>query len=198
MSLYQTPPAALSIGGKLYPIDTDFRVWITFQKELSAKAADSKKAERLCAFMEHMGLPPCKESLDAMLAFYEAESQEKHIADSKNRAMSFDFEKDSEFIFSAFLGAYNIDLETALLHWWKFKALFKSLPDNCQFSRIMQYRTVDLKDVPKNQRRFYQEQKARYSLGESTPHRTEKDMRDYVKRRFEEAQKQTGKEVEHG
>lgn len=197
MSLYQSPPEALTICGRVYPIDTDFRVWMKFQQALTAKGTDREKAERLCAMMERMGLPPGQEALDAMLEFFTAASNEKQ-AGGKNRPMAYDFEKDSEFIYSAFLGAYQIDLETARLHWWKFKALFKSLPDNCQFSRIMQYRTVDLKDVPKNQRRFYQEQKARYSLGESTPHRTEKDMRDYVKRRFEEAQKQTGKEVEHG
>ena len=46
-----------------------------------------------------------------------------------------------------------------------------------------------MKDVPKSQKRFYQEQKARYSLGEKAVYRTEKDMRDYVKRRFAEAER---------
>lgn len=198
MSLYQKPPETLTINGKTFPIETDFRTWIAFQQAMSAKEPDREKAERLCALIESMGLPPGKESLDAMLDFYTAASTEKQVSGAKSRSTPFDFEKDSEFIFSAFLGAYQIDLETVRLHWWKFKALFKSLPEDCQFCKIMQYRTVNLKDVPKSQRRFYQEQKARYSLGDSAAHRTERDMRDYVKRRFEEAQRQAGKEAAHG
>lgn len=190
MSLYQTPPEALTVGGVEYPIDTYFRVWTKFQAAMTAKGTDSEKAERLCAFMERMGLPPGDEALEAMLDFFTAASTEKAVAGQKNRPTAFDFEKDSEYIYAAFMGSYGIDLTTARLHWWTFKALFKALPEDCEFCRIMRYRTVDLKSVPKEQRRFYQEQKARYSLGEKAAYRTEKDMRDYVKRRFEEAKRQ--------
>ena len=190
MSLYQTPPESLTVGGPEYPIDTDFRVWVKFQAAVTEKGTDGKKAERLCAFMEKMGLPPGEEALNAMLDFYTAASTEKAVAGQKNRPAAFDFEKDSEYIFAAFMGAYDIDLTTARLHWWTFKALFKALPEDCEFCRIMRYRTIDLKDVPKSQKRFYQEQKARYSLGEKAVYRTEKDMRDYVKRRFADAERQ--------
>lgn len=191
MNLYQTPPESLTVGGVEYPIDTDFRVWAEFQSAMTAKeGTDAEKAERLCALMGRMGIPPREESLNAMLDFFTAASTEKAVAGQKNRPAAFDFEKDSEYIYAAFMGAYGIDLTTARLHWWTFKALFKALPEDCEFCRIMHYRTVDLKSVPKEQRRFYQEQKARYSLKEKTVYRTEKDMRDYVKRRFEEAQNQ--------
>ena len=55
----------------------------------------------------------------------------------------------------------------------------------------MRYRTVDLKDVPKSQKQFYRQMKARYALpGAAGPaHRTEADMRGYVQRRFEDARK---------
>lgn len=189
MSLYQAPPGALTVGGLEYPIDTDFRVWVQFQAAMTGKGTDQEKAARLCAFMERLGLPPGEEALNAMLDFYTAASTENAVG-GKNRPAAFDFEKDSEYIYAAFRGAYGIDLTTAQLHWWTFKALFKALPEDCEFCRIMRYRTVELKDVPKGQKRFYQEQKARYSLGEKAVYRTEKDMRDYVKRRFEEAKRQ--------
>ena len=192
MSLYQAPPESLTIGGTEYPVDTDFRVWMKFQAAMT-RGTDREKAERLCALMERMGLPPGNPTLEAMLDFYTAESQEKAVAGQGKCPGAFDFEKDSEYIYAAFKGAYGIDLTEARLHWWTFKALFKALPEDCEFCRIMRYRTVDLKDVPKSQRRFYQEQKARYSLGAAARHQTEKDMRDYVKRRFEEAQRQAGK-----
>lgn len=188
MSLYQAPPETVTINGWEYPINTDFRVWVEFQSILTGN--EDGKAERLAGFMDRLGLPPSRESLDAMLIFYTAESKEKSVSTQRTRPMAFDFQQDSEYIFAAFMGAYGIDLTTAALHWWTFKALFKALPEDCEMCKIMRYRTIQLKDVPKDQRRFYAEQKARYSLGKQAKHQTEQDMRDYVKRRFEEAQRQ--------
>lgn len=193
MSLYHAPPETLCIDGRTYPVETDFRAWMEFHKVMTAKRTDEERAEDLCALMERMGLPPGEAALNAMLDFYTAESKEKNAAGTKDRPVCFDFEKDSEYIFSEFLRTYGIDLTTASIHWWKWKAMFKALPDDCPFCKIMQYRAINIKDVPKSQKRFYMEQKARYSLGAKTEYRTEKDMRDYVKRRFEEAQKQAEK-----
>lgn len=190
MSLYQAPPDTITVNGWEYPVDTDFRVWMEFQSIILSGGKEQERAERLAGFMDRLGLPSSKEALDAMLTFYTAESKEKSVAAQKSRPMAFDFQQDSEYIFAAFMGAYKIDLTTAEMHWWTFKALFKALPDDCELCKIMRYRTIDLKDVPKDQRRFYVEQKARYSLGKQAKHRTEQDMRDYVKRRFQEAKNQ--------
>lgn len=193
MSLYEAPPEALTIGGLEYPIDTDFRTWIGFQSVMMGGGTGREKAERLCAFLERLSLPPGDDAVSAVLDFFTAASSEKPTGAQKSRPAAYDFEKDSEYIYAAFKGAYDIDLDTARLHWWRFKALFKALPEDCELCKIMRYRTMDLKDVPKSQRRFYQEQKARYSLGEAVRHQTEQDMRAYVKRRFEEAQKEAEK-----
>ena len=197
MSLYQVPPDTITVGGREYPVETDFRVWVDFQSILTADGEEREKAERLARFMARLGLPPSKEALEAMLAFYTAESRERAVAARKDRPTAFDFQQDSEYIYAAVMGAYGIDLTAAALHWWRFKALFKALPDDCELCRIMRYRTVELKDVPKDQRRFYQEQKARYSLEKKAVHQTERDMREYVKRRFEEAQRQTEEQKRH-
>lgn len=200
MSLYQAPPKTLSIGGIEYPIETDFRLWVEFQSILAEPSEDGEKARKLLAIMERFGLPPSKETLSAMIDFYTAASTE-HTGTGSRKAAIFDFEKDSEFIYAAFRSAYRIDLTEEKIHWWRFKALFKALPDDCEFCKIMRYRAIDLKDVPKGQRKFYREMKARYALsGNATGYRTEQDMRDYIKSRYEEAQarlaqKQGGEDV---
>lgn len=188
MSLYQKPPESIIVSGVEYPIDTDFRVWVQFQGILLSDDTNDVKADKVCQLMGSMQIPTTKECLDSMLAFYAGASTENQTGSGGN-VRAYDFEKDSEYIFSAFLDSYGIDLTTEHLHWWRFKALFKSLPEDCQMCKIMMYRTVDLKKVPKEQRKFYQEMKARYSLKSAnyTGYRTEQEMKEYVKKRFAEA-----------
>lgn len=191
MSLYQKPPESINVSGVEYPVNTDFRVWVRFQGILLSDDTNDVKADKVCLLMESMNIPTTKECLDSMLAFYAGASTENQTGSGGN-VQAYDFERDSEYIFSAFLDSYGIDLTTERLHWWRFKALFKSLPEDCQMCKIMMYRTIDLKKVPKEQRKFYREMKARYSLksGNHTGYRTEQEMKDYVKKRFAEAKSQ--------
>ena len=71
-------------------------------------------------------------------------SKPKH----KGTQRAFDFLQDAEFIYAGFMQAYHIDLLDQLgkLHWWKFNALLKSLPQDTKFAEIVQIR---LRPVPK-------------------------------------------------
>lgn len=188
MSLYTEPPTTVNIDGEDYPINSDFREWIKFQAILLSDDPIDKKTIDICNFLSDMGLPATKDALDATLKFYAAASTENNTGGGKN-VQSFDFKADSEYIFSAFFETYGIDLTKESLHWWRFKALFKALPEECQFCKIMMYRTIDLKNVPKEQRKFYREMKERYALKSCnySYHRTEQEMKEYVKNRFAEA-----------
>lgn len=190
MSLYEELPKFVVVSGVEYPVNTDFRFWINFQNVFLSQDDINQKSKKISKIMKKIGLPITKESLDAMLGFYVGESIE-NASREKSNGQYFDFEKDSEYIFSAFLESYGIDLTTAQLHWWQFKALFKSLPEDCQMCKIMMYRAVDLKNVPAEQRKFYRDMKARYSLGNKENHKykTNQEMKDYVAKRFEETKK---------
>lgn len=188
MSLYTLPPETITVSGVEYPIETDFRYWVRFQCIFLSDDTSEKKSKRVCELMQSSGLPLTKESLDAMLVFYTGASTENKT-ESGGNIHAFDFEMDSEYIFSAFLDSYGIDLTTAKLHWWRFKALFKSLPEDCQMCKIMMYRTIDLKKVPKEQRKFYREMKQRYSLKSGkTGYMTKEEIIEYVRKRQAEAQ----------
>ena len=190
MSLYREPPETITVESVKYAVETDFRMWISFQSIMTGRAGDEEKAAQIYALMERLGLPASEAALEAMVDFFEGASADRAGA-GESRTPAFDFERDSAYIYSAFLAAYEIDLTTARLHWWKFKALFQALPDDCEICKIMRYRTVDLKDVPKSQKQFYRQMKARYALPGTAgaSHRTDEDMRGYVQRRFEDARK---------
>ena len=190
MSLFLQPPDTITASGIEYKIDTDFRAWVKFQGILLGGGTNDEKSEKICRFMAEIGLPQTKEALDVMLQFYAGASTENETGIGKN-VRSFDFEKDSEYIFSAFLESYSIDLTTEKLHWWRFRALFKSLPEDCQMCKIMMYRTIDIRKVPKEQQEFYREMKRRYSLkSDGVGYRTKEEVIEYHKKRRAEAKSQ--------
>lgn len=189
MNLYSTPPDTITVDGVEYQVETDFRFWVKFQGILLSDKTDEQRANEICKMMYDIGLPLCEGTLKAMLQFYiGASTDNTDNGENEKNIQSYDFEKDSEFIFSAFLDSYGIDLTTERLHWWRFKALFKSLPEDCQMCKIMVYRTIDIKKVPKEQRSFYSRMKQRYSLKPGSEYKTKEQMIEYVKKRQSEAQ----------
>ena len=78
----------------------------------------------------------------------------------------YSFEHDDDYIYSAFLTQYHIDLQDIeYLHWWKFKALLRTLSSDLEFSKIMEYRSVDIDaTMTKEQRDFYRRKKELYAL----------------------------------
>lgn len=84
--------------------------------------------------------------------------------ESKNNDKYFDFKQDWDYIYSAFMQQYKIDLNEEKLHWFKFISLFKGLSSETEFLKIIGYRSVDLNKVPKEQRKFYRKMKEKYAL----------------------------------
>lgn len=190
MTLYQPLPESLLIDGKEYRIETDFRVWIRFQNISTKSKNESEKMNHLIEFLSKLSLPFNQAACEAVLDFFMGVSCEKNTGRASSR-VTFDFEQDSEYIYSAFLTQYSIDLSIEQIHWWKFKALFKALGSDLEISKIMLYRGMDMKDVPKEQKKFYSEMKQRYTLkGDAERKMTTEEylmsMREHIRKRYEE------------
>ena len=182
---YDKPPESIMIDGVEYPINTDFRIWMKFYN-----AAQNR--EELEGFFEQLALPFSQSAANAVCDFY-AEPM-KYGAWKDTGEKVFDFDVDAPSIYSSFFSTYEIDLtEVEGLHWWKFISLLRSLPDDCEFKRIVHYRGVDMKDIPKGQKDFYLEQKARYSLegkeGPKTLEERNAEWKQRVQQMHREAQK---------
>ena len=60
---------------------------------------------------------------------------------------------------------YGVDLQDTPLHWWKFRAMFKSLRDDTEFRKIMGYRAVQItSSMTQSQKDFYTKMKQEYAL----------------------------------
>lgn len=167
---FEELPSAIRINDIDYLINTDFRIWLKFNKIVKCDKKYEEKLADLLQFFNELNLPTSfdlfEEIIDNLVKFYAGgETRTNKSVDVDDDKESFDFELDSAYIYASFLNEYNINLTVAKLHWWEFKALFQSLSTECIFSKIVQYRTINIKDVPKEQKEFYRKMKKLYSLG---------------------------------
>ena len=152
-------PEELLIDGVQYKIETDFTTIILLEQLLSDNTVPSSfKGEEMLNLIFPEEKPLLNDETAKQIewfyrcGFVENEKRKEAIAkrNQKSRRLNeqvYDFEFDAPYIFAAFMQCYHIDLTETSMHWWKFKALFDSLDRECQFVKIMGYRSVDLNQV---------------------------------------------------
>lgn len=165
-------PECVEIDGIEYKIRADFRISILF--EMMMQDEELSDEEKLLKALElYYPIIPdnVEEAIDKIKWFYRCG---KDIVKSNNKIHSesikiYDYEYDDDYIYSAFLNQYNIDLQDIKhLHWWKFKAMFKSLNEDTKIVKIMQYRSIDLSKIKdKEQNTYYRNMKKLYEIPRS-------------------------------
>lgn len=141
-------PDSATIGGKRYPIETDYRAAVEF--ELMTEAGVDDLAELLSPFYPY-GLPSDPTAAtEAALWFYRCgEDIPEQKEEGAKKPRSYSFEVDADVIFADFWRYYKIDLSRELVHWWAFRALLAGLPEESGYKQRVYYRTCDLKGLPK-------------------------------------------------
>lgn len=170
-------PTTVNVGGTDYPINSDFRTSILFEQ--MAVDTDIENDEKWRYLLEYYynGITVTDENIGGLveeaLKFYRCErgqlqSDNEGCKDSSTSSSDkiYDFDYDDMYIYSAFLQQYNIDLQDVeYLHWWKFKAMFNGLKEDCKFCKILEYRSVDLAEIKdEEQRKHYKNMKDIYKL----------------------------------
>lgn len=152
-----------------YEINTDFRQSIKF--ELLMQDTNIKEDEKPWLalniyYKENIDNP--EKQIEDIIWFYKGGREETlNQATKKSREKQiYSYKFDDNYIWSAFMQQYNIDLERIkYLHWWKFKALFENLNDNTKIVEIMGYRAMDLSKIKdKEQKKHYKKLKEIYAL----------------------------------
>lgn len=78
---------------------------------------------------------------------------------------AYSFSKDAGPIFAAFLRHYGLDLRTAKLHWWEFRALLEGLITH-SFRQRVGYRVSDLRGRDAGERAEILKYRALYAIEE--------------------------------
>lgn len=153
-------PTTISVNGKEYEISSDFRTFVLFEMLLNDN--DISDEEKLVEIINLIFVDDPPEEItdsvfDSIIEFYRCGNPELKRKSAKRRKSPkkiYDFEYDDAYIYAAFLSAYSIDLnDTPYLHWWKFRALFESLPSDCEIVKIMGYRSIDISTIKDNSER---------------------------------------------
>lgn len=153
-------------------IRTDFRESIKFELLMQDKTINDEKKIRMILNLYYYRpnqITDIKKALEEIIWFYKGGDQKEknNEGQEENRKKQiYSYEFDAEYIYSAFMQQYKIDLNSIkYLHWWKFRSLFANLSEDVLFSKIMKYRVVRLKDIKdKETRNFYKKMKRLYAL----------------------------------
>ncbi len=165
-------PETVEIEGKVYPIETNFRTFVLFEMMMQEpELSDTEKAMRGLELVYPKVPDNLTAAVDGLLWFYSCgkrwrEKKAGSTEEPSGTQMVYSFEYDDDYIYSAFLTQYHMDLQDVeYLHWWKFKALLRTLSSDLEFSKIMEYRSIDISSgMTKEQRDFYRRKKELYAL----------------------------------
>lgn len=159
-------PETVYIGSLKYKINSDFRTCLLFEELIKNDnlSKEDKIYITIKLFFDNQYIDDFEKALDKIMWFYSCGRETKKVEDGGYKPI-FSFEDDDIFVYAAFREVYNIDLTFEKLHWWKFKALFESIPDDVQLSKIMSYRAIKInKDMTESEKKFYRNMKKLYAL----------------------------------
>ena len=179
-------PTEVEINGEKYEIRSDFRTSILFELLMFDEEVPEEIKYFQALNLYFPDLPPVEdfeEALKKIMWFYGGGREDKELFSKGNGSSSgeeniYSFEYDDEYIYSAFLSQYNVDLQDIeYLHWWKFKAMFKGLAEGQKIVEILKYRSINLNEIEdKKEREHYKKMQELYRLP-SKINKAEEDKR---------------------
>ena len=173
MIMFNRLPYSVILNGKKHKINVDYRKMISLESKIQDRRLDNAEKIQFCirsfypdffllsdynALLNNPQL--YKEACNKLIWFYKCGREDYHkkgIAKNSNSVRIYSYEFDDEYIYGAFYEQYKIDLSREFLHWWKFKALLKSLKDDTEFVKIKGYRAYHGKDENMNELKNYWE-----------------------------------------
>lgn len=129
------------------PVSADFRSWI--KADLIMKDRQIPKEAKLPVICQYIGLDLSRLDVTipdlwaGIFKFYMCEQEPRGEAVSSSSATAYRFDCDWWLIYAAFIQQYGINLLTADLHWFEFRALLDGLTEQTQFIKVVQARLRD-------------------------------------------------------
>ncbi|MGN0631652.1 MAG: Gp15 family bacteriophage protein [Ruminococcus sp.] len=151
-------PDTVAVSGKEYAVKTDFREWINYFIIHENEEIYSSEKILLSLSLYSGSIPEnLLNAYEALQSFASCDRMPRNNGTGKKsgagKAPVFSYLYDSAYIFSDFLRHYNINLQTADMHWYTFIALLDGLPQDSEVKQRIAYRSVDPYEIKDKKRR---------------------------------------------
>ena len=155
-----------------YLIRTDFRIGMQICLCLADEELDEiEKLQTALDLLFGNAHPVIAVALEGLSWYLNGGNIEEHIdkhghdnGEDEEPGDAFNFDIDSSRINSAFMRAYNIDLTTTSMHWFRFIELLSDVGE-CAFSNVINIRTKKLtSEMSQEYRSSLAELKKKYTL----------------------------------
>ena len=151
---YDSLPYYVYLKNEKFIINADYHIFIEFEEEMQGKDINSAVEKVLQRFYPAFYLIIEKdlinEAVEKFIWFYSCGKEHIPTPTKKQKAKKtsqvYSYKHDSDLIWSAFWMYARIDLSKTKLHWWKFRAIWNSLPSECEFVKVKGYRAYEGKD----------------------------------------------------
>ena len=151
--MYNKLPQYVYLKSEKFIINTDYRIFIEFEERMQEEGNKQVILDTLKsfypAFFKIISKNLLKEAVDKFLWFYRCGKKDEEIpkkTSNKGDLRAFSYNHDDLYIWGEFHRSYGVDLTKDKIHWWKFKAMWLCLPNDCEFNKIKGYRTYKGKD----------------------------------------------------
>lgn len=175
MKLQERLPDSVTVDGKTYAVDLDFRNVLVLMDTLARDdIIEGAKAYRALKCV--MKRPP-KNALAVLTELKKILFPEQKQAEHKKIT---DFEQDADLIRAAFMQAYGINLFRDRLHWLEFTCYLSGLPEGSRYCDILGIRARPMPNPTKynaEERQWLMKAKAEYAL-----RMTDKEQREQYAR----------------
>lgn len=135
-------PSAVTVNGRVFYLHTDFRSWLKFDRILTEKGVKKITYGDLLNTVLSGEITPYADEMEELLQrifdFYSDLNPCPKSSGGGEKVL--DYLTDSDYIFSAFMEQYGIDLCKTEMHWHKFLALLRGISDDTMLGKIMSYR----------------------------------------------------------
>lgn len=158
-------PDSIDTNGRLYDVNTDYRIVLSFFALQGADGDEEEKARKgISLFIgDVLHVDDIKTVTDWIGWFIRCGEEPK----KDSNAPVFDLLEDSGRIFAAFFQVYGINLRKVKMHWWVFRELLDGLPKGTKLSDVVEIRQKPFeKWMSPADRNALQKQKDYYRIGE--------------------------------
>lgn len=168
--LTESLPVSISVRGQEVGINTGFRASLSFEQLLMQSLPEEELLRKTLEIYlgdrwERLPADCLGELLEQIGWFYRCgrEAPKKQHGSAKGPVLSY--EHDAPYLYAAFLQC-GIDLQAdPNLHWWRFRAVLESLPEDTKIMQIIRIRSIKIDgDMSRKEKEYYRKMKKLYAI----------------------------------